>query len=301
MIKSSMADFQLSMGRRPDSCNQAGHATNAVYELRRFVNSRAFTLLELLVAMAVLAMVLVFMTQAVNGVLQSTRTQNQQMDSAASARKALDIMESDLKAAVIDNTRTILVPETGTSSNLFTLYADRRGPAGSSQHRFLAVAYSINAQNELVRAYGSESFSAPGANADIIPAHPLTKGIIAFQLRVHTESGQQFPSTAAASANWATNTFNGANIPPGFKALIFPQSAFSSGLTNRSRALDLWIVAADEASLEVLRQSGSLAGLSAAIAGEADPAKWREVIDKSSIPPPVKSSVRVLRKNLQMP
>ncbi len=264
-------------------------------------NSSAFTLLELLVAMAVLALVLVFMTQAVNGVLQSTRAQNQQMDGVASARKALDVMESDLKAAVIDNTRTILVPDSSANSNLFTLYADRRGPVGTTGHRFLAVAYSTNTQRELVRSYGSESYNTVGASANVTPAQPLAKGILAFQMRVRTETGQVFQAKSPASANWSTNNFNGTPTANGFKALIFRQSPFAQSLTNRTAALELWLVAADENSLTVLNESGTLSAISTALANQTDPDRWRETIDTSSIPPPIKSNLRILRKSVPMP
>jgi len=148
---------------------------------------RAFTVIELLFAMAVLAMILVMMVQVVNGILQSTRTQSQQMDSVATARRALDTMLTDIQSAVIGESSTILAPST-SSSNLFAMLTTRHGMSGAADHRFLAVTYSLNPSNQIVRSHGSVNFAQTRAAPQI--HRPPTSSATFFSNRTISVSSQ---------------------------------------------------------------------------------------------------------------
>jgi type II secretory pathway pseudopilin PulG len=259
-----------------------------------------FTVLELLTAMAVLALILVMMVQVVNGVLQSTRTQSQQMESVSTARRAIDVMANDLQNAVVGQNTAILAPD-GAGGNLLAVLTARRGTNGAANHRFLVVSYATNTSNQLLRSYGSVDFSATdllaAATNTSHPVEPLAGGILAIQIRAVTDS-TNFPLTNAASANWATNNYNGITPPSGYKALLTYSPAFSSGFTNRTRGLEIWIAAVDDQNFKVLSDSSKLS-VAQGVLG-ADPAAWRLNIDAAAIPPQAKSGIRILKKSIPL-
>lgn len=256
----------------------------------------AFTLIELITSMAVLAMVMALLLQVVNGILQSTRMQSQQMDSTGAARRALDIMALDLSRAVVNESTAVLVGPTKLA-----MITDRRG-TNASNHRFLAVTYSMNG-TQLLRTYRSVSFNevdlltaAQDANNAVVTT--LTDGILAWNLQVRTSSGPQAAATTS-SANYATNNYNGFTVPTGWSALTTTSPAFASSLTNRAQALEVWIAAVDDQNQRILKDSGTLATAQSALS--TNPALWRSEIDSANIPLPAKSSIRILNKTIPLP
>jgi type II secretory pathway pseudopilin PulG len=256
----------------------------------------AFSLIELLTSMAVMAMVLAILLQVVNGILQTTRMQSQQMDSTAAARRALDIMALDLSKAVVSESAAVLVGPTNLA-----LITDRRG-TNSSNHRYLAVTYSLNG-TQLVRTYRSVSFNevdllAAAQETNNAATTSLANGILGWNLQVITTSGPQ-AATNIDSANYATALYNGFAVPAGWKALITASPAFASSLTNRAQALEVWIAAVDEQNQGILTDTGSLTTAQAALTN--NPALWRSDIDSANIPLPAKSAIRILNKTIPLP
>lgn len=257
---------------------------------------RAFTILELLVAMAVLAMILVLMVQVVDGIMRSTKTQSQQMDSVAAARRTLDTMLTDIQSGVIGENSAILAP-TGASTNLFALLTTRRGMSGAVDHRFLAVTYSTNPSNQIIRSYGSVNFSQVNllaAATNATASSPLASGVLAVQIRAFADGSNAYPITNSATANWATNVYNGLPVPTGYQALLTRSPTFSGSLTNKVRAVEIWIAAVDDQNYQLLGPDG-LATLRPLLAN--DPSTWRAAIDAANIPNPTKSAIRILNKS----
>lgn len=272
---------------------------------------RAFTLVELLVAMAVMALVLAMALQLTNGLLEGLRVQNQQMDSVASARRALDVLAADLENSKIDNHSSLLVP-TASGSDLFALLTRRRGTNGAPDHRFLAVRYSTNTNGALIRSYGSVGFSASDLlqqtldatvpNAASAPSlHPLASGILGIDIRALGDGSEAYPfGLTAASANWATNSYNGQATPSGYLALVTRAPSFSYGLTNRTRAIEVWIAAVSDQNYELLTNTSQVVAVKAALGSY--PPDWRADIDNSpDIPPRAKSAIRILTKTIPLP
>ncbi len=252
-----------------------------------------FTLIELLTATAVLALILVMMLQVVNGVLQSTQVQNRQMDTVSSVRRALDALASDIRLCEVSEGSAVLAGDNGE----IVLLARRRGPAGASDHRLLAVKYSTNGSGDLLRSYGSlpysETSALEAAVARSTTVSTNASGILQMQVRIITEGGN-YPASAAVSPNWATNSYNLLPVPAGYKALMSAGPRFAAGLTNRARALEIWVAAADPQSVEIL-------GSTPILFDADDPTKWSENIDAANIPPRVKSAARVLTKTIPLP
>ena len=241
------------------------------------------------------------LVQVVNGVLQSSRTQSQQMDSVSTARRAIDVLTADLQNAVVGGNAGILVPE-AAASNVIALLTSRRGPSAVADHRFLAVRYSTNADNQLMRAYGSVDFTRTDLLSSAIagsnPVEPLAKGILGIQVRALADGTNSYPATEAASANWATTNYNGIAPPAGYKALLTHAATFASGLTNRTRALEIWIAAVDDQNFSVLSNSGNLSVVRGAMG--ADPSAWRTSIDDAAIPAQAKAGIRILKKTIPL-
>ena len=262
---------------------------------------RGFTILEVLVASAILAVILVIMLQVTHGIMQATLIQNQQMYSVASARRAMDVMAMDIEQGVVGNNAAILA----SSATNLVLLTSRGGPAGSAGHRFLAVSYSKNG-TDFFRSYGSVAFTtsatdllAAATNSTTIPAEPLAKGILGLSIRALADASNAYDISGAAAANWATNSYNGMTPPAGFQAIITATPSFASGLTNRTRALEVWIAAVDEQNLKILGDTSTLGAAQAALGSE--PALWRDQIDAASIPAQTKAAIRILKKTIPTP
>ena len=269
----------------------------------------AFSLIEVLVAAAVLSMLLVLMFQIVNGILQSTNTQNQQMEAVAGARRVLDVLSADLQHAVVGEDTAILVGSTAENPTNLAFLTTRRGPSRSTGHRFLAVSYATNGSNQIIRNYDTVDFQKKGlldATTNVLSNSILASGILAFQARAVTDN-TNYGFTNAPEPNWAsTNTddsglpsYNGHSGVPGFNVLITGSPNFASGFTNKTHAIEVWIASVDEKDFSILTNSGKLANLQGVFSG--DPAGWREIVDAADIPGKVKSGIRILNKTIPVP
>lgn len=266
---------------------------------------RGFTLIEVLTASAILAMVLVIMLQVINGIMRASLIQSQQMDSIASARRAMDVIAMDIERGVVGNNAAILAPS-GSSTNLLALLCSRGAPGAATAHRFLAVTYSTNNSNQIFRSYGSVTFNATAsnllvlaANATTTPLEPLAKGILRVSIKALADGANSYEISTNASANWATNSYNGFTPPSGYKAIITTTPPFSSSLTNRTSALEVWICSVDEQNLRILNDMSKLSVAQAALG--TDPSLWRDQIDAASIPAQTKTAIQILKKTIPTP
>lgn len=270
---------------------------------RKISTRSAFTLIELLVAMAVLALILVMLLLVTSGILQSTRTQNRQMDSVAAARRALDAIESDLRRAVINSEASVLVRQGEQSIAMLT---ERRGPASANNHHFLAVRYSTNAEQELLRSYASVPFTAtPGLLNQPVQLSGtnsvISRGILGFQIRVIAGTNK-LPISSSATNNWATANYQNQPVAPGWLALVTTASPGGSTLTNRAQSLRIWLAATEEQTLQLLRDTGQLSTVQTLLASTENPAEWRTALDNApDLPAIAKSSIRILQKNASLP
>ena len=270
-----------------------------------FDHRDAFTLVELLTATAILSLLLMLMFQIVSEILQSTKVQNQQMESVASARRALDVMACDLQNAVVGEDVSILVPSSPGTTNLFSLMAYRRGPNGDATNRFLAINYSTNGSDQLFRSYGGVDYLQTNflsvTNATNTPPYPLASHILGVEALAVTER-TNYSLTTNPEANWATNQYNSTNnTPDGFNALITTKPNFASGLTNRTYAMQIWIAAVDEQNYSVLTHNSDFySKVKDALSG--DPLGWRDQVDSNrNIPSTIKSGIRILSKTITLP
>jgi prepilin-type N-terminal cleavage/methylation domain-containing protein len=280
---------------------------------------RAFTLVELLVASAVLALFLALLLQIVNSITTTTRAQNRQMESVGAARRALDVMASDIKNAVISENVSILVPSSDSDGYLFALLANRRPPASPSgvikPNRFLSVCYRLSG-DKLFRTYDGVDFSPNDLFAEISSViaksttntDPLVSNILSVQLVADIEGAGTLvlpPSGANAYPHWAANgDYNGFPMPRGY-AIVTASHDFARDAGNKlsgtTRALEIWIAAADAKTYGILNVTGQLDDVKGLFANNL-PSSWRSAVDGlSGLSPDAKSGIRILNIAAPLP
>lgn len=262
----------------------------------------AHTLIEVLTAVAVLALMLVLIFQVIQGIFDATHSQSQGIEAVSSGRRVLDVMTVDLENALINGDTTLLAPS-GGGSTLFSLLANRRGASGQSS-RFLAVSYALDGSNQVVRSYGSVGFSSSNLMSAMIsapapPPVPLARNVLAIEALAVTDT-TNYPLSGTAVPNWAvTGSYNGHVVPAGFNALISKGAGFVQGLTNCTRSLDVWVAVTDEQTCSVLKSTGKLPSLLSGLGN--DPTLWRSLLSSSLVPRDCRHAIRVMSKTIPLP
>ncbi|MCE9543199.1 MAG: prepilin-type N-terminal cleavage/methylation domain-containing protein [Verrucomicrobia bacterium] len=273
-------------------------------DVRGSYRHEGHTLIEVLVAVGILAMMLVLMYEMVDGIFHATRNQSNGMECVATGRRALDVMTIDLQNGLFNGNSTLIAPTNASETNIFALVTNRRGSNSSSTPRFLAVSYSLNGSNQVVRSYGSIGFGVMSSLSSSLtmpasPSIPLAKGVLAVKALAVTDSTNYLLS-GVASSNWAvTGSYNGHAVPSGYNAIVADSAGFSIGLTNCTHAIEVWIAVVDEQDYGLLKSSGKLAPLVASLG--SDPTAWRAQVDAWTIPADVKSGIHIQKKTIPLP
>ncbi len=285
----------------------------------------AFSLIEILVAVSVLALLLTLLLQVVNGTMLSSKVANQQMDATAGTRRALDVMVGDLQNSIVGTTSTILGGTTGKPQ--LAMITQGRGPSGGASPRFLAVQYLLastgtSTPDTLQRSYAAVNWTTSdllaAAAATATTPTTLASGVLGFSVQAILENGDRHDvnTTPPPSQAWAIsagNPFpatsaNAIQVPPSFLALVpaTPPTPYPlNANTARVTALEITLVAVDEQNYRLLEKSGKLDAVRSGFAAPGNDlpaARWSQLIDSSSqIPPPVKTSMKVLSKTVPLP
>lgn len=265
------------------------------------------TLPELLVAVAVLALLVVLIFQVIEQVLHVTKSQEDKIEAASSGRRLLDVMSVDLENSVIGSDATVIAPTSATNV-ILAMVCNRRAPTSATPSRFLAVKYVIDSNNRVYRSYGSVGFSRTNLmeaalNASTNPvtnaAIPLASGIIAVQARAFTET-TNYAVTSAVSPNWGvTNNYRGDAVPSGYNALVTTSSGYGASLTNCTKSLEISVAVVNSADYALIRSSGYFTSVRLALAG--DPIGWKVAVDSIAMPGRFKSAIRILQKTTPLP
>lgn len=273
----------------------------------------AFTLLELLVASAVLALLLVLLLQVASHTMQASRITTQQLDATQAARRVIDTLAVDLSSSVSEGAAVLYQPKGASVSLAFLTSA--RGPATAAQPpRFLAVSYQLT-DSKMMRLYQGVDWStkdllaaAESAAASGTPT-VLSPGILQFAVLALLEDGKTVVNLQNNTATpplaeppvWrasGTQLFLGQTVPTSWSALVssnFPASPRSP----RVQALLVAVAAIDEQSLVLL--SNSDRGLFGSPT-TSDPVKeWEGVLTGSSLPGPARSAIRFHSKVIPLP
>lgn len=281
---------------------------------------QAFTILELLTAVAVMALMLVLFLQITNHTLQTSKATTHQMDSSQAARRILDALSSDIANAVLGTESTILTKEAGGAPSLAFLTSGR-GPDTSSA-RFLAVGYKLE-NHQLIRSYkavgwtdvpatypGGFLYAAEAASDNPAFTTSLSSGILQFSVLAILEDGTMVslltpPADAAGISG--PDPFEGQTVPNGWTALVPAKPPTPNPLTSstaRVRALLVAIASVDEESLGLLGATTlTFDQPSTGFLTTWNPVtEWEtELSAESQLPGPVRSAIRFTTKVIPLP
>lgn len=185
-----------------------------------------FTILEVLVAAAVLILILGVLLQLSGNTLQATRASQRQMESAQRARSIADALSADLDNLIVTEGRGLYVRTNGHTLDLAFLTRSR-GPLGTANPRALAVVYSLSGTDmvrKTVPIPWSETDLAGSAISALSSSNvsTLSEGILNFELSFVLSTGKLMPFSS--SADWASDTIRGKKLTDDFYALTLPTS-----------------------------------------------------------------------------
>lgn len=265
-----------------------------------------FTIVELLVATAVLALMLALLVQIANHTLQASRVTTQQLESTQSSRRVLDTLASDLAYSVFSSGATIIVqPRTGSVT--LSLLTSGRGPiTDMAPPRFLAINYKLE-KHQIIRSYRSVGWSeqnllvaaesAAGVTTDIAP---LADGVLQFAVLAVLENGEivsvtSLPLSAGVSQ---PTTYQGEVVPTGWTALIPAKRPYTSN-SERVKSLLFAIASVDQQNLQLLSESQKNILPPPAT---SDPIKeWEDDLAGADLPAPARAAIRFQSKVISLP
>jgi prepilin-type N-terminal cleavage/methylation domain-containing protein len=109
-----------------------------------FAAKRAFTIVELLVSVAILAVIVVLLTNMVNFTTSIWRHGSDQVESFAGARGALSLIGRELQGCVVDlDLGYVIQKEEGDPKKISLKYLSRRTPIGEDIAAVEKVAYQL--------------------------------------------------------------------------------------------------------------------------------------------------------------
>ncbi|PAW77481.1 MAG: hypothetical protein B9S32_10810 [Verrucomicrobia bacterium Tous-C9LFEB] len=260
-----------------------------------------FSLMELLVAMAVLVIISALLFQISEQTHRAVRTSHQQMDATQQARIVLDTLSADFSNLVAQNGFTVFVKQDGTNTKLCFL-ARSRGPAGSSDFRFMAIGYALEG-SEMVRRSSPMTWS----EMDFVtkPVNVMTtgdrdilaKGVLRFEAVAVLENGAIVPVTQSG-----LTTLFGDVVPGGFAALPLNKPPFTAS-QSRVTALIVAVASVDEQNISLPRVSQIADLLKSPAAGRTPLDLWTETVNSSEfavLPRPAVAALQMIQETIPL-
>jgi len=210
----------------------------------------AFTLVELLVAIAVMILILGIMVQVSSGTLLATKGISQKMEAGEGARAVLGSLGADLASLAKAQGLTVFVSSSpgvssSTPNSVLAFITQSRGPNTST--RFVSVTYQLSTTGQLTRYSQPIVWTDQNLVSDAVsatsPAAPtfsvLAQGILRFEAVAVLDDGT-LQITAASSQSsisnsaWNNTTIYGQAIP---NMMINGQSTSCFGLNLTDRGV----------------------------------------------------------------
>lgn len=264
----------------------------------------AFTLIEVLVAMAVLILLVTLLTSTVSQTAGFIQPAESRMETYDAAGSALDRLASDFQMMVTGGGATLVVGvnNVGGADNNFLAFLSRiRGPkptTGNDSPRLLALLYSI--QNYTDRVLNSQSLPMLGRSYAAVPWDVGTLSFLenAVATAANSVNGNSALTNKAALADGIlrmaviVQNEDGEFVPVD-QAALYPDFTSTPPLAANCHALDLTKVKAVIVSLAVLdpktrsRSSADLAQIAGALPvpkkGETPLDTWQAAVNNGAL------------------
>jgi len=250
-------------------------------------STAAFSLIELLLAFAVLAILLVLLAQAVGAVQRTWQSGVARIDNFSKARVILSLLDRDFQSAVLRPDLAAFTDETGQPACAF--YTQINGATGN--RRLSLVRYNLagSATNSIFQRadygldFGTSALTLATTNSlpdlNKTTSQDVAEGILRFEW--------QF--VAADGTFQAAYQYDHAN----------PQAA------SNTRSIIISLIALDERASKIAAQTGSLASLVQKFDGVPSPGQtyanlWKASLGAANfatgLPAPLASGVRIFER-----
>jgi len=267
---------------------------------------RGFTLVEILVAMFVLALILVMLAEIFKGTVTATSASQKQLEATREARTVLDTLREDLANLVVENNlATVFVSPDGSNSKLLFV-TRRRGPQSISNLRFLVVSYELRG-TDLYRNVSQISWT----DADFVTrvfqtptpsmSGVLAKGILRFEVMPQLTGGNVVSLSEAGS--WKSTQWNGTALPGNYSA-FYLKSAPAAGVSERVRGLTVAVAVLHESCLKLPNASGIAGALTVSSSGKTPQETWMGIINGGGLAGyslPAVAALRVAQATYSLP
>lgn len=243
----------------------------------------AFSLVELLVAMAILALILVLLLQISGSTLQATRISRQQLEAGQQTRIALDSLAADLGNVVLEHDLPLFIAQDEEGNTRLAFLARGRGPnvSGQAPSRFLAVSYELE-DTTLVKRLAPVTWT----NADLMDAVldavsapdtvELADGVLRFEAVALLHDGSVV--NLSAGGNWKTTTIQGQTIPEPFAGLVLGGDS-----SQRVRSLIIGVAAIDKQNLRLQGTAEIAQKLSSPQPGQTPLEAWNKDLSSGAL------------------
>lgn len=264
-----------------------------------------FSLLEVMAAVAVLALMLALLTQLSSSTMRATTVTMKQIEATRSARAVLDTLSEDLAALVTSNDAASLFIKTDGADSRLVFVTLRRGPQGSNA-RFIAVDYAL--QNGTVTrtvsplAWNAVDFAtAAFATNTLADTSVLAEGIVRFEAVLNLDNGDT--RTLADPGSWKAAEWNGTALPADFYAIHLSRDEPDS-VQPKVAGLTVAIAALDMGSYRLPNTDQIAAKLPPAVANQTPLDTWKIAMTPGSmtgIPEVAVAALRILQRTYPLP
>lgn len=256
-----------------------------------------FSLMEILVAVAVFALLLVLLIQILGGVVRATTVSQRQLEAREEIQAVLGAIEQDFGNAVTQFKVPLFGTRESDGNARLAFLTRNRGPSGVTNTRFLAVDFQRKSDGTFERVSTPVVWSelslknvavqnAGGANVSRLADH-----IVRFEVVAELEDGTvvELDTPQAGSATFP----DGSAIPGNFRSL-----ATDSDGSNPVKAITVAVAALDDRAMQILDEAGGTAGLVSALTsgtGRTPLERWNQALQSgglSSLPQPVQETLQ---------
>jgi prepilin-type N-terminal cleavage/methylation domain-containing protein len=275
-------------------------ARRGIAAMRR--KDRAFTLIEVLASIAVMALMLVLLQQIINGTMAASRRAHQQASSSLAAQSTLDTLAIDLSNLVTVNGATVFVKEDADKNiSIAFLTAGRRSVNAPDNTRYMAVLYQ-KVNNQIIRS----SWPVTWSDTDVAKAATtrlasclesiVADNIIGFQGAFLTNDGSV--AQLGSNGNWAASATTQGQAPAGqFKALVLAPGGneFATASQPYVRSLVAAVAALDDQSVQLAKINDLATAMGTPAQGQTPQQHWNTILSgghMDGVPDPVVSSLR---------